>query len=119
MIIQIKSSEKGKQCDLFPFNSIHEVKIDENGLISKNIGNRIPLNFKTEELSGTMITKICSDCNNVFPEDHMFVESGQKNDHLRCTRCHERKYVIGRESYKEALRIEIFNELNIEKIKIW
>jgi len=112
MIIKIVSSEKGKQCDLFPSGSIHQVEKDEKGELRRG-SNGIDPNFDIEVLdeSAAIKTKDCPVCGLLFAADTPFVKANQVGDKDMCMRCYERKYVVGRDEYKEAVRIELLNEL--------
>ena len=119
MIVQIISSEKGKQCDMFPCGSIHEGEYDNKGFKIADKSNWIDIdNFVLRELEvlpPINETKLCPNCNLLFSVDAPFVKATQISDKDMCMRCYERKYIVGIDEYKEALRIEIINELNLKK----
>lgn len=96
-MVKIVSSEKGKQCDQLPCGSVHKD------------ASKIPSNFEFTDYDGP--TKPCHECNLRFSGDTPFVKSTQIGDQDMCIRCYEKKYVVGREEYKEAVRIELLQEL--------
>ena len=109
MTKKIVSSEKGKQCDLFPWSSVHEGDFDDKGFRVAGKSNWIPPTFELVDYSGE--TKDCLVCGLKFAADAPFVKSNQKGDGDMCIRCFERKYIVSRDEYKEALRIELLAEL--------
>jgi len=107
----VVSSEKGKQCDLFPWSSVHDGEFDEHGFRIAGKSNWIPPTFTLVDYSGD--TKQCPYCKLDFAADAPFVVASQKGDEDMCIRCHERRYVVGRDEYKDAVRAELIAESKI------
>lgn len=96
-MIKIVSSEKGKQCDQLPYGSVHKD------------ASKVPSNFQFEDFEGPIM--MCTECRLDFDHTTPFVKSNQTGDNDMCIRCYEKKYVIGRDDYKEAIRTELLQEL--------
>ena len=112
MIIKIVSSEKGKQCDKFPCGSIHEGEFDDKGFRLLGESDWIPPVFETEKIVLKLDEiRLCNLCKTLFSIDTPFVKSNQKDDPEMCIRCFERRYIVSRDEYREALKIEIMQEL--------
>ncbi|MFA7287606.1 MAG: hypothetical protein WC055_01885 [Melioribacteraceae bacterium] len=110
--IVVVSSERGKQCDLFPWSSVHDGEFDEKGFRIAGKSNWIPPTFTLVDYAGD--TKKCPYCKLDFAADAPFVVASQKGDEDMCIRCHERRYVVGRDEYKDAVRAELIAELGIK-----
>lgn len=98
-------------CDLYPKGSIHNVIYDRKGTRLANRADWLPPSFELDMIGMYPKTKKCNACGNLFDTDHPFVDSGQKGQEECCIRCYERQYIVGRESYRNALKREIMLEL--------
>lgn len=98
-LFQITSAEPGKQCDFFPFNSLHEDK------------SKIHYFCEYKEVEANMWRYPCPDCNIKFPLNHPMMEY-KKGDYC-CVRCAGKRGINfeNRDRYYAAVRAEILIEL--------
>lgn len=102
-MFKISSSKQGKQCDFFPFGSLHE--------------NREKIHYfcEVEEIPADSETKECQMCHKLYLKYHPFVVPDQMGDHEMCSNCFERKYITNSKNYRECIRQEVLLELRNTK----
>ncbi|MES2287629.1 MAG: hypothetical protein V4547_18180 [Bacteroidota bacterium] len=88
------SDEPGKQCDIYPNRSIHELDV-ESGIKNKvaNKGDYIPHDYPFLLLDEKPATKQCASCRNEFELSEEFINDEGKES---CVRCITRLYVPAR-----------------------
>lgn len=105
----VKVTKKG--CDLYPLGSIWNGDADEKGFkVFGREASWIPNDFLEEEPGAVREWKNIKDCHfckSIFLKDHPFVDTQQIGEEPMCIRCYEKKYIVGRESYRKALLEEI------------
>lgn len=104
----VKVTKKG--CDLYPLGSIWNGDADEKGFkVFGREASWIPpdFGFKDIDIMSPIHVKPCPVCNLAFLKDHPFVDTQQIGEEPMCIRCYEKKYIVGRESYRKALLEEI------------
>jgi hypothetical protein len=110
MLVQIASGQDGKQCDLFPYGSLHKIEKDEQtGQLFDKEGTILLLDFNLKEVNEAP-TKICVGCSNIFPQDWVFISDTTR---ITCVRCYERKYLPNRGEYRKAVMKELELELKL------
>lgn len=112
ILIQMSSSEKGKQCDLYNHGSFHIVRECTKGYnwVDGRV-DTIPQGYPFKIIDEKPEVKTCSMCKNEFRADWPFIEHDGENS---CTRCYERGKMFNRDSYRNALREEFMIEFGLK-----
>ena len=102
-VVQMVSGKHGQHCDILPNQSLQQVEDHGDGLL-KLVGRMdfIPPQFPFQVIKNPdeISKKDCPECKNTFPEITPFMGD-------TCIRCFERMHHVDRDTYREALRMEL------------